>query len=349
MNDNERDIQAGEWLARLDRNDPSAADLAEFDRWEAADPRNAGAYARLAATWQALDRIQSIRPSAAVPIDNDYLGGAQTDSRDPSLQEVLPYRLSRPFATRRRVSLSVAACLALAVISLGIMHLVGGPKTYSTGVGGFQRIVLEDRSAVDLNTDSEVRVALTPRLRKVELVRGEASFEVAHDASRPFVVYAGTTAVRAVGTKFNVRRLDDSVEVIVDEGKVAVGQPSLLEGKAVPVAAAIPQLSVGEAAVVGGSGVQLKHLPGTEMVRKLAWQSQMLVFDSEALIDVVTQFNRYNGRQLVIADPSLAGLEISGYFRPTNLDAFVSVLQSNFDVRIHPDGNRILLTSVRNN
>jgi transmembrane sensor len=348
MNGNERDIQAGEWLARLDRDAPSAADLAAFDRWKEADPRNAGAYARLAATWQALDRIQSIRPNAAEPIDNDYLGGERTDSRKP-LQAVFPHRLSRPAATRRRVFLSVAASLACAVIYLGIMHLVGGPKTYSTAVGGFQRIVLEDRSAVDLNTNSEIRVALTPRLRKIELVRGEASFEVAHDASRPFVVYAGTTAVRAVGTKFNVRRLDDSVEVIVDEGKVAVGQPSLLEGEAVPVAAAIPQLSVGEAALVGGSGVQLKRLPGTERVRKLAWQTQMLVFDSEALIDVVTQFNRYNGRQLVIADPSLAGLEISGYFRPTNLDAFVSVLQSNFDVRIHPDGNRILLTSVRNN
>jgi transmembrane sensor len=348
MNGNERDIQAGEWLARLDRDEPSAADLAEFDRWKEADPRNAGAYARLAATWQALDRIQSVRPSAAEPIDNDYLGGARTDSRDPS-QDVFPHRLSRPAATRRRVFLSVAASLAFALIYLGIMHLVSGPKTYSTGVGGFQRIVLEDRSAVDLNTDSEVRVALTPRLRKVELVRGEASFEVAHDVSRPFVVYAGTTAVRAVGTKFDVRRFDDSVEVIVDEGKVAVGQPSLLEGEAVPVAAAIPQLSVGEAALVGGSGVQLKRLPGSEMVRKLSWQSQMLVFDSEALIDVVTQFNRYNGRQLVITDPSLAGLEISGYFRPTNLDAFVSVLQSNFDVRIHPDGNRILLTSVHNN
>jgi transmembrane sensor len=348
MNSNETDIRASEWLARLDRDDPSAADLAEFERWKEADPRNAGAYARLTATWQALDRIQSIRPAAAETIDNDYLGGARTDSRD-RLQEAVPPRLSRPSAIRRRVVLSVAASLGLAVVSLGIMHLVSGPKTYNTGVGGFQRIVLEDRSAVDLNTDSEVRVALTSRLRKVELVRGEASFEVAHDASRPFVVYAGTTAVRAVGTKFDVRRLDDSVEVIVDEGKVVVGQPSLLEGEGVPVAAAIPQLGAGESALVGGSGVQLKQLPGTERVRKLSWQTQMLVFDSEALIDVVTQFNRYNGRQLVIADPSLAGLEISGYFRPTNLDAFVSVLQSDFGVRIHPDGNRILLTSVRNN
>src|SRR6266403_809031 len=76
MNSNQPEIEAGEWLARLDRNDPSAADIAAFDRWKATDPRHAAAYARLAATWQALDRLRAIRPSADEPIDNDYLNSA---------------------------------------------------------------------------------------------------------------------------------------------------------------------------------------------------------------------------------------------------------------------------------
>jgi transmembrane sensor len=178
------------------------------------------------------------------------------------------------------------------------------------------------------------------------LVRGEASFEVAHDAARPFIVSAGKMAVRAVGTRFDVRRLDNSVEVIVDEGKVAVGDPSVLESKGGPLATSIPQLTAGQSAFANGSGIQLRALPKRELARKLAWQNQMLVFDGESLADVVVQFNRYNDRQLVIADPALAKLKIGGYFRPTNLDTFVSVLHSDFDIQARRDGNRLLLVTV---
>jgi transmembrane sensor len=82
------------------------------------------------------------------------------------------------------------------------------------------------------------------------------------------------------------------------------------------------------------------------MARKLAWQNQMLVFDGDTLSDVVAQFNRYNSRQLVIADPNLATLQIGGYFRPTNLDAFINVLQSDFDIRVSPEGSRLLLATA---
>jgi transmembrane sensor len=377
MNSNQVEIEAGEWLARLDRDEPSPADLAGFDRWKEADPRNAGAYARLAATWQALDRIRAIRPGADEPIDNDYLNAASShfapqpiqysvaDSAPDAVLEPVRHAIEnvardslahhlqplpqKSSARRPWLFLSVAASLTVAVACLWIAHAVSGPKTFSTGIGGFQRIVLEDQSAIELNTDTEVRVSLSPRVRRVELVRGEASFEVAHDASRPFIVSAGNTAVRAVGTKFDVRRLDNTVEVTVDEGKVVVGDPSVLESKADLRTMSIPQLTAGQSALATGNGVQLKQLPKRDMERKLAWQNQMLVFDGDTLAEVVAQFNRYNGRQLVIADPSLATLHISGYFRPTNLDAFISVLQSDFDIRMSMDGNRLVLVPVKIN
>lgn len=389
MNGNEAESQAGEWLAWLDRDDRSAADLAEFDQWKAADPRNAAAYARLAATWQALDRIRAIRPSIDEPIDNDYLNGALRhppsdasrafvlpNSSPPSAQhssaqsiqysvadspqEAVEYsahdsvsdslhhsRLPAGRSQRRPLFfLSASASLLVALAGFWIAHTLGGPKTYSTGIGGFQRIILEDQSAIELNTNSEVRVALLPHLRKVELVRGEASFEVAHDMSRPFIVSAGRTAVRAVGTKFDVQRLENSVEVIVDEGKVAIGSPSLLEMKVDVLPTTTPQLAAGQSALASGSGVTLKELPKREMVRKLAWQNQMLVFDGDTLADVVAQFNRYNARQLIIADPTLATLQIGGYFRPTNLDAFTNALQSDFGIRVDTDDNRIKLAAA---
>jgi ferric-dicitrate binding protein FerR (iron transport regulator) len=392
MNSNQVEIEAGEWLARLDR-DPSAAELAAFDRWRATDARNVAAYARLAATWQALDRIRAIRPSAEEPIDNDYLNGSLQRSRPEPLHDLLPDALQsaaadsqdsqqhpssrlmhdfssdslhdsaihdsqlskshwplRPSSLRRPWPLtSIAACLTIVIAYLWGLHTVGGPITFSTNIGGFQRIVLKDRSVIELNTDSEVRVALTPRLRRLELVRGEAFFEVAQDAVRPFIVSAGRTAVRAVGTKFDVRRLGNAVEVTVDEGKVSVGEPSPLESQGDLLAISIPLLTAGQSALTSGDGVQLKQIPKREMARKLAWQNQMLEFDSDTLADVAAQFNRYNRRQLVIADPRLATLRIGGYFRPTNLDAFIDVLQSDFGVSVNPDGNRLLLVTAKIN
>jgi transmembrane sensor len=399
MSSNQTEIEAGEWLARLDRDERTPSVLAEFDRWKAADPRRAAAYARLAATWQELDRIQIVRPRSDEPVDNDYLKGATRHpdesqessqeslaqfSRGPSLYSVAgsprdwvqdPPQYSFRDSTqqsavhspqpslqhavqetpkrrsRRRPSyvpwffFSLAASILIAIAAFWIERTSGGPHTFGTSVGGFQRVVLADQSAIELNTDSEVRVALSPQMRKVELVRGEASFEVAHDASRPFIVSAGKTAVRAVGTKFNVHRLANSVEVIVDEGKVLVGAPEMLQAQEIVVSPPMLPLVAGQTAISSESGVKLTTLAKSSVARKLAWQNQMLVFDGDFLAEVIAQFNRYNERQLVITDPSVATIRIGGYFRPTNLDAFVSVLQSDFGIRVNPDGNRLVLAA----
>lgn len=357
MNNNETEIEAGEWLARLDRDNPSPTDLAAFDRWKNADPRRAAAYARLAATWQALDRIQAIRPSAREPINNDYFKRAGQPPRQvpfhPSGRHSIadsPQHLLQPRSAHRRwLFSSLAAGILVAITGYWIADKFGSAQSFRTSIGGFQQIVLEDKSTVDLNTDSEIRVALTPQMRKVELVRGEASFEVAHDVSRPFIVSAGNTVVRAVGTKFDVRRLESSVEIIVDEGRVVVGAPDILEAPQTSVSPTMVRLSAGQTALSSGSGVKLTTLPQDSVARKLAWQNQMLVFDGDSLADVVAQFNRYNERQLVIADPSLTTLHIGGYFRPTNLDAFTSVLQSNFGIRVHTEGNRLVLAAATAN
>jgi transmembrane sensor len=341
MNSNDAEIAAGNWLARLDRGDLSREDLAAFDQWKS-DPRHAAAYHRLAATWQALDRVQAIRPRSEEPIDDDYLirvGSLAPDAQEPSL----------PLTRRRWSIISVAASVLVFCAVLWIAQLSAGPQIYRTGIGAFQRVVLSDHSAIELNTNSEVRISMTHHLRKVELLRGEASFEVAHDAaSRPFIVSAGITGVRAVGTKFNVLRLGGSVEVTVDEGKVLVGAPDALETPPAIVPATMIRLSAGQTALASGGGVKLAVLDKEGIARKLAWQNQMLVFDDESLENVVAQFNRYNERQLVIADPKLAALRIGGYFRPTNLDAFVDVLQSDFGIRVSKNGNSLALAAASN-
>jgi len=179
------------------------------------------------------------------------------------------------------------------------------------------------------------------------LLRGEANFKVAHDAARPFVVSTGQTAVLAVGTQFNVRKLDSGVEITVEEGRVLVGAPEVLEHAKDMRPLASPVLVAGQTAVADTGGLTLNTLPEAAISRRVAWQNQMLAFDGDRLSDVVAQFNRYNDRQLIIVEPAVAELRIGGFFKPTNLDAFVSILESDFGVRAKMDGSdRLLLSSA---
>jgi transmembrane sensor len=331
MSDNEIEIQASEWLARLDRLDRSPEVVVEFNRWKGADARHAAAYARLAAAWQALDRVQALQPATNVTARNDYLVGGRRS---------MPNR-------RVAVGFAAAASVTIAAVVLWILRASPSTEVYATTKGGFQVVVLKDRSVVELNTDTRLRVELGPTMRKIQLIQGEANFEVAHDAARPFVVSTGQTAVLAVGTRFNVRKLDDAVEVTVEEGRVMVGAPDVLELAKGMSPLASPLLVAGQTAVADTGGLTVKTLPENAISRKLGWQNRMLAFDGDRLSDVVAQFNRYNDRQLVIVEPGVAELKIGGFFKPTNLDAFVSVLESDFGVRVKMDGShRLLLSSA---
>jgi len=250
---------------------------------------------------------------------------------------------SRPW---RWAGLAVAVIVLLGLAVTWFEQNFPSGSTYATTKGGFQQIVLNDHSTLELNTDTEVRVAMTRSLREVKLIRGEASFDVAHDAARPFVVVAGDTAVRAVGTRFDVRRFDGSVEVTVNEGRVAIGTSAALIKLGAIVPPSMPTVSAGETAVAGGVGVKLRPISAEVAARKLAWQDRMLAFDAEPLAQVVAEFNRYNDRELVIRDPTVASLKIGGYFRPTNLDAFVKVLESNFGIRATAEGGQLVLEST---
>jgi len=345
MADNPIELAAAEWLARLDRSGVSAETRAAFERWRSADPRHEGAFARLDATWQELDRLRGLKPPGVDVGDPDIL---RTHGRAEGSVHVSPIPARAPGASRpwRWAGLAVAAVVLLGLAVTWFEQNFPSGSTYATTKGGFQQIVLNDHSTLELNTDTEVRVAMTRSLREIKLIRGEASFDVAHDAARPFVVVAGDTAVRAVGTRFDVRRFDGSVEVTVNEGRVAIGTSAALIKLGAIVPPSMPTVSAGETAVAGGVEVKLRPISAEVAARKLAWQDRMLAFDAEPLTQVVAEFNRYNDRELVISDPTVASLKIGGYFRPTNLDAFVKVLESNFGIRATAEGGQLVLEST---
>ena len=306
------ELQASRWLASRDAR-PDDPDLASaFDQWLHADIRHRVAYLKLEAAWRRGDKLRDLRP-----LDRD----------------VNPDLLRPP---RRYWSLAIAASALVVLLGAGVYFATTqlGWQRYETRVGGLSRIVLEDGSVIDLNTDSEVRARIGSRRREVRLVRGEGRFQVAHDKTRPFVVSAADADVRAVGTAFSVRLRERQVDVLVSEGIVAIDAARIAHA---------PPVHAGEAAVVLPDRVSVRRLETPQLESRMSWTTGRLQFRGDSLADAVEEFNRYNRRHLRLADASLAQLRVGGTFNATDPESFAAALSSTFNLRVARDTDAIVL------
>jgi transmembrane sensor len=327
------EAQAAKWVLRREEGALSAQERSALEAWLAADSRHRTAYRRLKEAWQFSAGLKSWRPVEA-PINADLL----------VLSSVTQRRAKR---ARRVWDLALAASVVL-VFAIAWTFL-DASETYATRIGGYQRIVLDDGSVLQLNTNSKVRVHFSAQARVVRLLRGEAYFDVVRDPNRPFDVTAGDTTVRAVGTAFAVRlREAQRVEVLVTQGRVTLSAehttaPQTGHPSAGANAASPPLLSAGDSAETKATGLRVTQVQNEELERRLAWQTGRLHFQKETLAVVVAEFNRYNRRQLEIADPALAGLYVHGNFKATDLDSFVAAVQDALKLRVEQTYDTIRL------
>lgn len=358
---NDSEKAAAAWLARRIGEGWTDADESAFNQWLQASTRNRVAFIRVNAAWQQTGRLKALGaglPTGTVPPPGEWqltaffdaaplpptaasdapsirpASAAPRDASDANGIGSLAAKSRRTFVTRWQ---AIAACALLGVMGIAGYFWPTGPS-YRTPVGGVARVPIADGSNVTLNTDSRIRVVLTDTERHVEIERGEAFFEVAKDATRPFVVVAGNKRVIAVGTKFSVRRDGEDVHVVVTEGRVRVEDDR--------AASAPPtQLGAGNVATASVAGVMVQEKPLPEAEEYLSWRSGYLVFRDRALAEAVNEFNRYNTRQLVIDDPALANLRVGGNFRATNVDGFARLLEQGYPVRIErrEDGGVLLI------
>lgn len=335
----EIETRAAGWILRRDRGELSLDDRAALETWLAADARHRAAYLRLSEAWEISAGLKAWRPVDG-RIDPHVLAPSQRSSIP---QESAPHTDNSLSSSRRRLAAwATVAASVLVVIVLGARMLVEITPTqvYATTVGGYQRVLLEDGSIVQLNTDTKVSVRFSPGRRELELARGEAYFNVAHDAERPFEVVANGTVVRAVGTAFSVRVRDSKrIDVIVSEGRVAVHQElrSAIQKAISPTDIEVSPpsiLSAGEAAEATTGRLDVARVEQRDLERRLAWQTGELRFQKEPLATVVAEFNRYNRQRVEIADPQLAQREIGGAFKATDLDSFLAAMRSALGIRV---------------
>ncbi len=334
---------AAAWLSLRDRG-MSPAETTEFVRWLQQDPQHAATFAELDAVWKDFDRL------GAVPAPS--LAAAASSSPEADL--LAPRARARHHRTLAWTATALGAAAAVALLLLSLAHLRTPRHTAETAIGAFQKLDLPDGSVAQLNTDSALDTAFTATERRVRIVRGEVFFNVTKDPARPFIVTSGAVAVRAVGTAFNVRQRADAVEVLVTEGRVRVDDAraghSLLPAASTASTTEPPLLSAGEFAVVPSTvaaPAKVARLSAPAAQRALAWQERRLEFDAVPLADVAREFNRYNLRQLIIADPALAAKRFSGTFRADSYESLVRLLETDFAVTATRTDREIVLRSGR--
>ena len=317
--------EAARWVVRQHMGTRSETEDAAFRQWLTADPRNRAAFLASHQAWRRADRLKARRPSDG-RIDPDLYA-------PPKLQQFRP-------------TMVVGAGLAAAVVAaVGAWWLYDQATwtSYQTGAGGFTRVQLSDGSVVELNADSRARVRLSGSKRSVELINGEAAFNVTHDDKRPFEVTAAGETVTAVGTAFTVQLSSaNAVEVTVSEGRVVVAPAASV--RQAPRAATRQLVSAGEIATASRDRVVVRRADSTELARRLAWQEGGRQFEGAKLADVVAEFNRGSPRQVRIGDAALADIRIGARFRTSDQASFLSALEQTFGIRaVERDGEIVLL------
>ena len=294
------DAQAAEWAVRMDRGPLAPDQETLFQAWLDGDVRCLGAFGRMRAIALTSERARALGP--------DF---------DPEVFSQAP-----AFPRRRVLQLGGAIAAGALVAVGGTWQVLRYRGRFVTGKGETKVVALKDGSVVTLNTASEIQVNYSETMRSVELVQGEALFDVAKNKARPFVVTAGDTNVRAVGTSFTVRRLEAApVQVLVREGVVEVSKPA---SSAPPVR--ISANSMAQAPLDDIAAIEARPIAVTQLNRQLAWQKGQIAFEGETLAQAAAEFARYSDTKIVIDDPALAREEIAGLFKATDPVGFAQTI-----------------------
>jgi transmembrane sensor len=293
--------KAADWLQRRQFWNWSPEDQVGLDAWLAESSAHRVAFLRLKSGYAQTERLVALRSS----------------------------RPERGAPSRMRLFHAAAALVAVALVATGAAFYFVTPEgtTYATQVGGRQTLTLADGSRIELNTDTVLRLDKTRSKRSITLIKGEAYFQVQHDAARPFVVTTAGHTVTDLGTKFTVRTETDRIEVRLVEGEarldatgVSKRQPSMV-------------LKPGDVAVATANSISVKREPMRTLADDLGWRRGLIVFHDTTLADAATRLNRYNTNRLVV-DHAAANLKINGTFRADDAQTFAQMARDIFGLRI---------------
>jgi transmembrane sensor len=224
--------------------------------------------------------------------------------------------------------LLVVVGIIAAVGCFQLVALRGAKEVIATHVGETRGMTLEDGTRMVLDTGSRARVTFSATTRDIELLQGQAHFEVAHEAQRPFRVHTSAVEVVAVGTAFDVAALPSRTTVTLIEGRVkvrAITGTSAGESR-------VEMLTPGQQWGVDAAGQTLGEKE-VKIADVTAWQRGNVVIDDDPLEEALAVINRYSNTRIVVRDPALQSRHVSGTFRIGDVETEAVVLEHYFGLK----------------
>jgi transmembrane sensor len=348
-------MQAAEFFVLFRAGDAPPIVRTRFQQWLRASPEHIRAYLECAASWS---KLPTADPEGRIDLQSVLAAAHEAEDENVISLKVGRTDVPRPCTTRRVRVLALVGLFALLLVVLSgtwFWAITQEGLTYKTGVGEQRTLILADGSTVTLSALTTVRVYMSKEAREVTLVCGQAYFHDADEPNRPFIVRAGKSSVRAIGTKFDVDEESDGLTVVtVLEGRVAVGKSlaSIDSIERRELTRELLEPSHKSPAVLVAAGEQVTILAQNvvpapspvDVTAVTAWMQQRLVFDHTPLSKVAEQFNRYSKRRLVIADPSLRNVTVSGEYSAVDPDTLIKFLRSQPTLYVREQDDAFVVT-----
>lgn len=310
------DDQAAHWAVEAAYGDMSPESRAALDAWLAVDPRHRGAFARVRAALHVMEEaVVEARPAPPSPLPTATPSGNDNGTADDHADAApAPLRKGLPRWGRRTVAIGGALAASVAALAMVGVPVLAPFRSAEPAAAAEEVVLLQDGSVATLRHNGKLDVELSANLRRVALLSGEATFKVAKDKARPFVVQSGDVYAQATGTIYSVSRVGRTGGTVkVTEGSVLVWSRDERDQAVLLHAGDAVTLDLGQVQPAA-KAVATPSLPPPDLAQ--------ISLDNVPIKTAVVRFNRVNSTKIVIADPAIGNTRIVGLFGANDVEQF---------------------------
>ncbi len=237
-----------------------------------------------------------------------------------------------------RLSWSVAAAVVIALGVAVFLFKPPAPVTYAFEESSTAPVSLADGSKVFLNENARITVFTFAKKNRRVILQGEAHFDVAPDAEKPFVVEAGSTLTEVVGTAFTIKETKDDTRIFVSQGKVIFKSK---DDQELAIA-----LTSGEAAFFKDGNLERIINPSPN---SSAWQTNQLSFVNMPLSEVVADLSDYFKREIIVENAGIKTCRVtSPRFKEPKIEDVLNSVALIMGATIVMDGDKCIIRGGRN-
>lgn len=334
------EVEASEWLVFLDKNVVAPDDRARFEAWLGADPEHERVFRRQKSAWSVVPSLAGLEDIEALMAPG-WAERLLAASRRAG--QSIGAILSRPLVPAAGLAAAALVVIMLLTIERGSETILPVEPDFATALAEVRDLTLSDGSTVTLGAASSLDVNFTDEERRVTLLAGEAFFSVPKDANRPFIVTAGETRVRVIGTQFDVHRGVESVRVSVLEGVVEVTRPGVVTNLVTPAPEVKLILTGGQQVVSSKRGIitAVREIDKNDIA---PWRAGRLVYVDERLSDIIADVNRYYAGEIQLDDKTIGDMRFTAAFRTDQIDRMILIITTALPLEAdRPSDNRIVL------